>query len=279
MIRGNILAATCAAAALLAAAPASAQDRDPRLVHHEFDQDEVVRIEGKAGVQATVVFGDGEHIENVAVGDSEKWQITPNKRADTLFVKPLGPNARTNMTVITDRHTYFFDLVASASARPVYMLRFTYENQPERPDAQPDPSLAALNSAEAGAIGVEPGLEPVDPAQMNFAWRKKGDAKLVPDRIYDDGNATYLVWGVDRALPAILVVNDKGEEGPVNFAVREGTIVIDDVPDLIVLRTGKARAELRHAGPRPTAGPSRARNGGGPAVAAADIGPNPGRGN
>ena len=67
----------------------------------------------RAGLQATVAFADNERIENVAIGDSNSWQVTPNKRANLLFVKPLAARARTNMTVVTDRHTYVFDLVTA----------------------------------------------------------------------------------------------------------------------------------------------------------------------
>lgn len=96
------------------ASPAFGAGGDPRLVTRTYNPDEVVRIDGRPGVQAAITFDEGEHIENVAIGDSNVWQVTPNKRANALFVKPLAANARSNMTVITDRHTYYFDLVASS---------------------------------------------------------------------------------------------------------------------------------------------------------------------
>ena len=240
MIRGFLLAATAAAA--LAAQPASAAG-DDRLVHHLYSENEVVRIDGRPGVQATISFADGEAIENVAVGDSAAWQITPNKRADLLFVKPLESGARTNMTVVTDRRTYLFDLVASAKARPVYLLRFTYKDEPKpKPDAAAT-ALAALTPAEQAVLGGEAA---VDPAALNFAWRPKGDAKILPARIYDDGQATYLLWGEKSQVPAILVLNEKGEEGPVNYSVRGRTIVVDEVPRAILLRFGKAKAVIEN---------------------------------
>lgn len=88
------------------------------------------------------------------------------------------------------------------------------------------------------------GQRPVDPASLNFAWRRTGSDKLLPARIYDDGQATYVIWAASAPIPAILVRNEKGDEGPVNFAVRGDTIVIDEVPSLIVLRSGKASATL-----------------------------------
>ena len=219
---------------------------DARLTQRLYNADEVVRIDGKLGVQATVAFRDDEHIENVAVGDAESWQITPNKRANLLFVKPLAATARTNMTVVTDRHTYYFDLVASPRATPVYALRFTYPDEPRKTSSQGD---VALTDAERDVLGGE--LAPVDPAQLNFAWATKGAAKLLPQRLYDDGESTYAVWAKDVPVPAILVTNEKGDEGPVNFAVRGDTIVIDGVPSRIVLRVGRDRAQLDYKGPGP----------------------------
>lgn len=238
-------------AALAIAAPAQA---DERLIAHAYNANEVVRIDGKAGVQATIAFGDGEAIENVAVGDSQAWQITPNKRADLLFVKPLEPAARTNMTVVTNRHTYFFDLVASAKARPLYMLRFTYKDTPKPAstlaNAPLTPAEQALAAGDAAAVAAA--AVPVDPAALNFAWKRVGMEKLMPARVYDDGSATYLLWPDKSPVPAILVTNEKGDEGPVNYAVRGATIVIDDVPDVIVLRSGKAVARLVNSHPLAT---------------------------
>lgn len=245
-----------AAAALVAltAAPALA---DERLVERPYSEKEVVRIDGKAGVQATIAFGDGEAIENVAVGDSQTWQITPNKRADLLFVKPLEGTARTNMTVVTNRHTYFFDLVGSAKAKPLYMLRFTYKDEPKDAAPLPGAALAAsLDPAEQALAAGDPSAMPTDPAALNFAWKRTGVEKLLPSRIYDDGTATYLLWPDKAPVPAILIRNEKGEEGPVNYAVRGPAIVLDQVPSTIVLRSGKAKAELANARPATLAAPS-----------------------
>lgn len=243
-LRNAVLAASLSALAL--AAPARADDR---LVAHAYSEHEVVRIDGKAGVQATIAFGDGEAIENVAVGDSQAWQITPNKRADLLFVKPLEATARTNMTVVTNRHTYFFDLVASARAKPLYMLRFTYKDEPKKAGSPALASAGPLDPAEQALAAGDPAAMPVDPAALNFSWKRVGVEKLMPARVYDDGTSTYLLWPEKTAVPAILVTNEKGDEGPVNYAVRGATIVIDDVPNLIVLRSGKAKAELVNAYP------------------------------
>ncbi|GGC06432.1 P-type conjugative transfer protein VirB9 [Novosphingobium endophyticum] len=244
MIGTTARALALAPALLVVSAPAMAED--PRLVDHEFSESEVVRIDGKTGVQATIAFGRNESIENVAVGDSQKWQITPNKRADLLFVKPLESTARTNMTVVTNRHTYFFDLVASPKARPLYMLRFTYKDEPQEAPLPGNGGFDGLQPAERALAEGDPAGVPSDPAALNFAWKRSGSDKLQPSRIYDDGQQTYLVWPDKMAVPAILIRNEKGEEGPVNYAVRGSAIVLGEVPRLIILRSGKASAELEN---------------------------------
>jgi len=245
MIRPALMAVSMCAAVLASASYA----RDARLASRLYNQDEVVRIPGKAGVQATIAFAEDEHIENVAIGDSNSWQVTPNKRANLLFVKPLEPRARTNMTVVTDRHTYLFDLVASPAATPLYVLRFTYPDPPKK-DAE-QPATGGPNAEEQLAISQPP----VDPSQLNFAWQPRGSSQLLPARIYDDGQATYVSWAAGTPVPAILVRDEKGTEGPVNFAVRGDVIVIDGVPDLIVLRSGRHNATLENKGVRPAPAP------------------------
>lgn len=219
--------------------------QDARIVEKFYDPGKVVRIEGRTKVQATIQFAEDEAIENVAVGDSEAWQVTPNKRANLLFVKPLSTNAATNMTVVTNRRTYLFDLVASGAARPLYVLRFTYPEEPKTPGSR----MAGADAATAEEIAAASQPVVTDPADLNFAWNGSGDRKLLPVRTYDDGSATFLAWPAGSPVPAILIKDEKGTEGPVNFTVRGDVIVVDGVPREIVLRSGKAEATLMNGGP------------------------------
>ena len=239
-----------ALALAMLAAPAAA--KDSRLVEVFYDEAKVVRVDGKVTVQASIVFGDDETIENVAIGDSQAWQVTPNKRADILFVKPLAPRASTNLTVITSKRTYLFDLVASPNAKPLYVLRFDYPEEPEE-----EPQLAQANAAEKQAAS-DP-FAVVDPADLNFAWSASGDPELLPENTFDDGSATFLTWPQGKQVPAILVANAKGVEGPVNFTVRGDTIVVDGVPRTLILRSGEERAELVNTGPQRPVQPASAR--------------------
>jgi len=254
-LRPALMAALICATALGAPAFTGPVHADPRLVERLYDPAEVVRVEGRTNVQTTIQFGKDERIENVAIGDSSKWQVTPNKRADLLFVKPLADRAATNMTVVTDKRTYLFDLVASpANRNPLYVLAFDYPQElEESPDVQQANANGAIDPLTGAApVEVAAAADPyavLDPAALNFAWGSEGNRALLPERIFDDGMATFLAWPLDTPLPAILVRNDEGTEGPVNFAVRGDVIVLDGVPREIILRSGDELATLMNEGP------------------------------
>jgi type IV secretion system protein VirB9 len=245
MMRPTLLASL----ALALAAPLAAQDS--RLQTLVYDADSVVRIDGKVKVQTTIKFAPDEIIENVAIGDSAAWQVQPNKAQTLLFVKPLEPAARTNMTVVTDKRTYLFDLVASPKANALYVLQFRY---PELEKAAEEARLAALAEAEAqaalaAAAPQQTAAAAPDPAELNFAWATAGKAALLPTRTYDDGDAVFLTWPAGIAIPAILITNDEGDEGPVNYTTRGDTVVVEGVPTQIILRSGKDTATLTNTGP------------------------------
>lgn len=237
---------------------------DRRIEEVVYDPDTVVPVRAQSRVQTMIEFAPDEHIENIALGDSAAWQVTPNKRANLLFIKPLGTRTHTNMTVVTDQRRYLFDLVsAPATARPVYVLRFAYPEQLVLP-------LLATAQAPAGPLPSSPTLTPtVAPAPLaadapmaaptpsaaspaplrNTGWRITGERSLQPSEVYDDGQATYLVWPEANDLPAILAPAADGAVGPVNFTVRAGTIVIDGVAPRYVLRLGKASVLLTRTAP------------------------------
>lgn len=238
-------------AVALVATTTPAFANDPRFVEQPYNAGQIVRIEGRANVQATIRFGQEELIENVAIGDSNAWQVTPNKRANLLFVKPLAAKSATNMTVVTDKHVYLFDLIANpASQNPLYMMSFDHpktEEEVRRTDAVDSHSVEQPNKLEVAAASDAYAI--VDPARLNFAWAGSGDKRLLPARIYDDGESTFLTWASRSTVPAILIKDRDGTEGPVNFAVRGDLIVIDGVPRKIILRSGRQLATIDNHGP------------------------------
>lgn len=224
------------AALTLLACSVSAQAADNRIRTLAYDPEAIVKILGKAGIQSTIEFADDERIENVAVGDSSAWQITPNRRASLLFVKPLNGHSRTNMTVVTDRRTYMFDLVSGEkTAAPVYALKFSYPNDKPVETAKPVQQAAVVSPQQQAMMTAE---------KLHFDWNKKGNGKLLPTRVFDDGASVYLAWDKETPLPAILTLSEDRKEGPVNYRMSGEYIVVSPVPQNLVLRYGKTSAVL-----------------------------------
>jgi type IV secretion system protein VirB9 len=227
---GRLLAALAA----LAAAPLAAQvlpqagAGDPRIQSVAYDADRVFLLQGAPGYQITVEFGSDEQIENVAVGDSASWQVTPNRRGDYLFVKAVQPGVATNMTVVTTARTYFFELapIYGPSPEMAYTVRFTY------PGGQPD-----------SVADEAPSSEPAG------RYRLSGARAIRPSRIADDGRHTYIEWPRDRTLPAVYALDSEGRESLVNGAMRDDLFVIDSVVPKLVFRLDRSVARAERIAP------------------------------
>ena len=224
-----------AAFAVLVWTSAAQAAPDNRIRSLAYNPNEIVRIVGKTGIQSTIEFAADERIENVAVGDSSKWQITPNRRASLLFVKPLAARSRTNMTVVTDRRTYMFDLVAGEPrSAAIYALKFSYPNDKPAQAGTPVQQVAVQAPVQAAMTADK----------LHFDWNKKGSGKLFPARVFDDGQSLFLAWDKETPLPAILTQSEDRKEGPVNYRMSGEYIVISPIPANLVLRYGNRVATL-----------------------------------
>ncbi|UAK23258.1 TrbG/VirB9 family P-type conjugative transfer protein [Sphingomonas nostoxanthinifaciens] len=232
-----MILALLAAAATAAASPASTAQRpvaiasDPHIQIAKYDESGVIALQGYLGFQTTIQFDPGERIENVAIGDATGWQLTPNKRADVLFVKPIGRGPATNMTIITDRRTYTFMLtVAPANASPAkaaWVLRFRL----------PEPKLVY-------EVAPTPPPPPVTPEGKNVFYTSSGPAAILPTRVFDDGIRTYFAWADQAPVPAIFAVNADGSEAVVNFTMRDGYSVVQQTAGRFMLRLGGSLATV-----------------------------------
>jgi type IV secretion system protein VirB9 len=198
----------------LAALAQEAAPGDPRIQTVPYHADQIVLLQGAPGYLITVEFGADEQVESVAVGDSGAWQVTPNRRGDYLFVKPVQA-VSTNMTVVTTSRTYLFELAPLYGPTPqmAYTVRFSY------PGGEADSVADEAPAAEA------PGT-----------YRVSGARALRPSRIADDGRHTYIEWPRDRTLPAVYAIDPEGRESLVNGAMRDDLFVIDSVAPKLVFR-------------------------------------------
>ena len=224
------------AVGLLLAAPILAQAAepprpgyaDPHIQSAAYDPDRVVLLQGVLGYQMMLEFAPDERLESVSIGDSLGWQVTPNRNANLLFLKPLERNAVTNMNVVTSQRRYAFELrvlakTAKTTTAP-YVVRFTY------------PRVAV-------AVPLPPPPE-LPPQEVNRAYAVAGSPETTPERIFDDGRMTYFAWSPQASVPAIFAVSADGKESLVNYGVRGPYTVVEQLSPRFVLRNGKQVATV-----------------------------------
>jgi type IV secretion system protein VirB9 len=167
------IAALLATALLGVSALAQPIVTDSRIKTFVFNENEVFNITTHYGYQANVEFGGKEEIETVSVGDRVAWQIVPAGRR--LFIRAMEENAHTNMTIVTSKRAYQFDLRSSASdavygsEELTYVVRFFYPEDgglPPTPIAMPSRQPAATSYFSQAAPTAPVYAAPLAPAPM-----------------------------------------------------------------------------------------------------------------
>jgi type IV secretion system protein VirB9 len=203
---------------------------DNRIRIIDYQDNNIIRLEGCLNFQTMISFADNEKIENVGIGDTNQWQVMPNNRANLLFIKPINAQAFSNMTVVTNRRNYGFELAMAPyglcqSGQVVYNLRFKYEQPTDlKTDQLPLPE------------------------KRNLAYTYSGDKELVPLRVFDDGQSTYFLWAKGVSVPAVYSEGPDKTESLINYANRADYIMVDGVSKLFILRRGDLSTKIHNDG-------------------------------
>lgn len=226
---------------IFAAAPVRAAD--PRIRAVVYAPDRVISLVGHFGYLMTIELPAGERIENVAIGDSVAWQVTPNKRGDMLFVKPIDVGQPTNLTVMTAARQYSFELSARARKSDTPLSEITYVLRIQLPEAS---KMSAPTD-----LSARPSLlaRPI----TNEHYTYTGAAENLPSRVYDDGVSTVFEWPQGAAAPAIFVPGPDGKDSVVNYSYAGERIVVHQVAEKFILRNGKRVTTLYNEGYAPPA--------------------------
>ena len=119
--------------ALREARPIGTDSRIKVMVYHK---DDVFKFVGYYGYQTSIELSPDEEVASVSMGDTTAWQVVPS--GNLIFIKPIDDQATTNMTLITNKRTYFFELYAEETndirnPEMAFTVRFIY---PEEEDNQ-----------------------------------------------------------------------------------------------------------------------------------------------
>jgi type IV secretion system protein VirB9 len=223
---------------------------DERVKQVSYDPNQVYEIVGTYGYQTAIEFANDEAVKVVSLGDSIAWQTVPFQ--NRLFLKPVEPNAATNLTVITDKRTYYFKLTSSRSRTSMtFLVRFVYTNSNVN-------MYAGAGSSHRMSNGF-------DPSKLNLDYGTSGDKTAIPlNRAFDDGQFTYFLFDQNAEIPSVYTVGLDGTESIVNTR-REGQyLVAERTASLFALRNGNSHLCVQNnANPYRRAVSSPDRNGGG----------------
>ncbi len=216
-----------------------ASNKDNRIKTVYFAEADVVVVHGHYGYTTAIEFGEDEIIETVSIGDSVAWSVAMTGQDNLLFVKPLEPNADTNLTVISNKRIYTFSLIAKKArskkdADITFRLKFKY------PQEESDRLVAKFrekNRLEGLNLSEE-----ITPENWNFNYSFAGSLALRPLRTFDDGQFTYFKFQKLENVPSIFKVDETGRETLINYQVKGEYIVVERIAQQFTLRDGEHRA-------------------------------------
>ena len=252
----------------LAQTPITTDSRIRTLV---YNPNEVYELKFYYNYQSFIEFSDDEEIEMISIGEAFAWRLTPSGKR--IFIRPLEVAAHTNMTIITNKRTYHFDIrsdefTGKADEDLVYTVRFFYPQVGQPLPIPPQlsvPNIAAkipaakkiLPSALPNNVAVIktptpkarvdeelPGIIDRNPEdlKLNFDYSLAGKSDdITPLKVYDDGNETHFQFSNNNAIvPNINTVDFNGIESPVNYTVRDKYIVVPTTARQFTLRLGNS---------------------------------------
>jgi type IV secretion system protein VirB9 len=207
---------------------------DARVRVLAYNPDDVILLRGYIGYQIHLQFARGEEFVNLGSGDNGAFDVGAER--NHLFIKPKEARASTNLTVLTNRRTYHFDYVVSATAptgaaakRMVYSVRFLYPEEEARAAAANQQHQELAARLQGGTTG----------RASNADYWFCGSESLKPVSAHDDGMQTRLRFHAGSDFPALFVQNDDSSESLLNFHIEKDEVVIHRVARRFVLRRGK----------------------------------------
>jgi len=228
---------------------------DSRIRTLVYSPNEVYELKFYYGYQSFIEFADNEEIEMISLGEAFAWRITPSGKR--LFIRPLEIAAHTNMTIITNRRTYHFDIRSSeyegkADEELVYTVRFYYPQigqplplppqlaQPvpiRRPEIKTPvpPGMINDDTKQANIRAIQKNLNDL-PLNLDYSMAGRSD-NIMPLKVYDDGVETFMQFPNDNLIiPNINAVDAYGAEHPVSFVIRDGFVTLPVIERQFTLR-------------------------------------------
>ena len=233
-------------------AGASAQQADDdaflRVPVPEEGEDRIHRLRTQVRHTTVIVLPADENILDFVVGDSEYWHLTG--AANVAFLKPLRPDAATNIALVCESGRIYSFLVAEQSAeenerpphlvvrfesgaektglsgggrgQPAFVARSEVAAYQQMAAEAAEAARSAREEAESRAASAIEAFRAGYPERLAFEYRLDGDAADRPflvEAMWHDGQFTY--------------VRSHAQESPALYELRDGepALVAYDLTD------------------------------------------------
>lgn len=249
MLKKSFIAVCLSAATLPAFAleEPSKSPFDDRIRFIDYNPAEVIKLVAHFGFSTDIQFGQSEEIKVIALGDPNAWDTA--SASNHILLRPIGKKPDTNMTVITNKRVYNFDLRAhwskqktkSLSNDMMFQINLRYPKE-EAEKAQAEARYKAeIEEAKRKEEELVNKLEKKLNTPKNWNYWAKGSSSVSPDQAYDDNLFTYLTFNNNKDMPAVYIINEDGSESLVNTSIdpeHPDTIQVHKVARRLILRKG-----------------------------------------
>jgi len=206
---------------------------DSRIRQIVYDPNQIVEVTGAYGYVTTIEFEADETVKDRTFGDSIAWQTLA--KDNHLYIKPVEPEAAGNMSVVTNKRSYYFKL-NSSHTDVTFLLRFKY------PFWQDETGAGNTSGHEQNYSGLHP-------AKINLNYASAGHKSAIQlSRVFDDGEFTYFRFAPHSDIPSFYFVESNGTESSVNLHREGDYMVVERVARRFILRNGDAHLCVENAG-------------------------------
>ncbi|MDD3465167.1 MAG: P-type conjugative transfer protein VirB9 [Candidatus Cloacimonetes bacterium] len=227
---------------------------DPRIQYVDYNEQDVVEVNGYPGIATQITFGSGEEVLDIASGFSQGWEFANRrnylylkpksvKLQDNTIMEPASGKWDTNLIVTTSQRVYTFHLVlhrGREDKKLAYNPKVAFRVAFRYPIDEAEKAKAAAEKQAAQAR-----LEN-KPAPRNLSYSMQigeGSDEIAPTMAYDDGRFTYLRFPGNHEFPAVFVVSRDKTESLVNTHIdpkAPDVLVVHRVSRELVLRLGNS---------------------------------------
>jgi type IV secretion system protein VirB9 len=194
----------------------------------------------------------GEHlISEPHIGDAVRWHIAPSlfgkgdSSTTVLIVKPQEPGLDTNLVIATDRRIYYLRLLSKPDDYTA-RVAFAYPDD-EIGDQRWKEHLAKQQEEKREASRIAE-LAPEAVEAMNFDYQVKGDERIRPVQVFDDGSKTYIRVSAElksREAPVLVAIGSDGKAEMLNYRVKGDMYIADRIFDRAQLILGSGKKALK----------------------------------